>query len=43
VVGPEHLETWEALGWFHQGNVCYCPPPWEAEAELIDADDEGDA
>lgn len=29
---------WEALEQFHQGNVCYCPSPWEAEAELEDED-----
>lgn len=27
-----HIENWEALDRFNQGNVCYCPHPWEAEA-----------
>lgn len=25
----EHLDSWEQLEQFHQGNVCYCPRPWE--------------
>lgn len=28
----DHIESWEALAQFHQGNVCYCPRPWEADA-----------
>ena len=24
---------WETLSRFNQGNVCYCPSPWEIEAE----------
>jgi hypothetical protein len=35
-VGSEHLLEWEALGRFNQGNVCYCPSPWEADAEALD-------
>lgn len=35
-----HIEEWTALQRFNQGNVCYCPSPWEAEAECVD---EGDA
>jgi hypothetical protein len=27
----DHIETWEAVERFNQGNVCYCPLPWEAE------------
>jgi hypothetical protein len=27
----DHIETWEAVERFNQGNVCYCPHPWEAE------------
>jgi hypothetical protein len=27
------IEELEALKQFNQGNVCYCPSPWEAEAE----------
>ena len=26
-----HLEDWEALEKFNQGNVCHCPSPWEVE------------
>jgi hypothetical protein len=31
-VALDHIETWEAVERFNQGNVCYCPHPWEAEA-----------
>lgn len=31
----DHVEDWEALQRFNAGNVCYCPSPWEAEAEDI--------
>ena len=27
------IESWETLKKFNQGNVCYCPSPWEVEAE----------
>lgn len=30
----DKLENWEALKQFNTGNVCYCPQPWEASAEL---------
>lgn len=23
--------SWEMLDKFHQGNVCFCPSPWEIE------------
>lgn len=36
IVESKHLESWEALTRFHQGNVSHCPTPWEAEAELVD-------
>lgn len=29
------IENWEGLRQFHQGNICHCPSPWEAEAELV--------
>lgn len=29
----DHIETWDPVEAFNQGNVCYCPRPWEAEAE----------
>jgi hypothetical protein len=29
----DDIEEWEALRRFNQGNVCYCPSPWEAKAE----------
>lgn len=25
----EKLEEWKPLEQFNQGNVCYCPKPWE--------------
>lgn len=28
-----HVEEWEPLERFHQGNICFCPQPWEAEAQ----------
>jgi hypothetical protein len=34
------VEGWEALERFNQGNVCYCPQPWEAEATLAFSEDE---
>jgi hypothetical protein len=27
---------WGTLTRFNQGNVCYCPSPWEIETEIID-------
>jgi len=30
----DDIDEWEALTRFNQGNVCYCPSPWEAKAEL---------
>lgn len=32
----EQIESWETLDRFCQGNVCYCPSPWEIEAEEWD-------
>lgn len=32
----DNVEQWEALTEFNSGNVCHCPSPWEAVAELID-------
>jgi hypothetical protein len=29
----DDIGEWEPLMRFNQGNVCYCPSPWEAEAE----------
>lgn len=31
----DHVEEWEPLEHFTRGNVCYCPSPWEIEAEEI--------
>lgn len=31
----EHLEGWEALEQFTEGNVCYCPSPWEVEVDKV--------
>ncbi len=33
-VENKHIEDWEALAQFNSGNVCHCPSPWEAIAEL---------
>jgi hypothetical protein len=30
------IESWEALSKFNQGNVCYCPKPWEIEIEEVE-------
>jgi hypothetical protein len=27
----DDIEDWEALNKFNQGNICYCPSPWEVE------------
>ena len=27
------IEEWEALEHFNQGNVCFCPLPWEVKVE----------
>lgn len=35
-VEQKHIEDWEALNQFNRGNVCYCPKPWEASAELAE-------
>lgn len=40
VVTIDDIEEWEAMEQFSQGNVCYCPRPWEAEVES--QDDESD-
>lgn len=29
----DHFIGWEAIRMFNEGNVCYCPMPWEAEAQ----------
>lgn len=36
----DDITEWEALEQFTKGNVCYCPQPWEAAAELIDGGEE---
>jgi len=36
------VESWETLRQFNQGNICYCPKPWEAEAHLAFGEDEED-
>ena len=33
------IESWEAIERFLEGNVCYCPQPWEAEAECQDEEE----
>ena len=32
-VMKDDIQEWEALEAFHEGNICYCPHPWEAEVE----------
>lgn len=27
------IKSWEPLEKFNQGNVCFCPDPWEVEVE----------
>ena len=34
------IEDWELLKQFNQGNVCYCPSPWEIQVFCEDGDDE---
>lgn len=34
------IEYWEPLERFNEGNVCYCPQPWEAEAVLAFGEEE---
>ena len=36
----DHVESWEPLERFNQGNICYCPSPWEVEVECNDEEDE---
>lgn len=36
----DNIESWETLEQFNKGNVCYCPHPWGAEAEIIDDNEE---
>lgn len=38
----DDVQEWEALHRFTQGNVCYCPSPWEVEAVCV-GEDEGAA
>ena len=38
----DEIDHWEALERFNQGNICFCPQPWEAEAEP-EFDDEEEA
>lgn len=33
------IESWDGLRQFNQGNVCFCPHPWEIEVELLDDDE----
>lgn len=30
----DNIEEWVGLDQFNQGNTCYCPKPWKAQAEL---------
>jgi hypothetical protein len=37
-VSIDDIGEWEALERFNQGNVCYCPSPWEADATEVEED-----
>ena len=39
-VRRDDIEEWEAVEQFTQGNVCYCPHPWEVEAVEVGSDDD---
>lgn len=39
-VTADNIETWEPLERFNEGNVCYCPHPWEAEVVDYGQNDE---
>jgi hypothetical protein len=34
-ISAEDIEQWQTLDRFLQGNVCYCPKPWEVSAEEV--------
>jgi|GEM_PF-2778393 len=34
------IYEWEPLERFTQGNVCYCPQPWEVEAVEVGSSDD---
>lgn len=38
----DHVEEWIPVEQFTQGNVCYCPHPWEAEAIDMGSAEEGE-
>jgi hypothetical protein len=33
------VEDWTCMEQFNQGNVCYCPSPWEVEVEDEDGNE----
>lgn len=35
----KHIEGWEPMKQFNEGNVCYCPRPWEVSVEELEKDD----
>ena len=39
----DNVDCWEALEQFNEGNVFYCPQPWEAEAELAFGEEDDEA
>jgi hypothetical protein len=39
-VSLDDIESWEAVAQFNQGNICYCPQPWEAEATCQDEEED---
>ena len=38
----DDVEEWTSLEMFNEGNVCYCPQPWEITVEGEDDEDEDD-
>lgn len=40
MVTLDNVEEWETVERFTQGNVCYCPRPWQAQATDVSRDDE---
>ena len=40
IVTLRDVDHWEALERFNQGNICFCPQPWHAEAACVSEDDD---
>lgn len=35
----KNIHGWEALEQFNQGNVCFCPSPWEIDVEELETEE----